>query len=166
VVEGYVPGALGRLLELQEVYYLDGWGFDTEFVRWTFSELADFVEGLDKSTDRLFVAVSQNEEVPSDERTILGSIVVRKDPAAERLAQVRWFIVDPTARGLGLGRRLFEAAMAFCEDARFEQVHLTTIRGLDAAIHLYEDYGFDLVEEQSHHDWGKTIELLRYEMVL
>lgn len=166
VVERYVPGALGRLLELQEVYYLDGWGFDVEFVRWSVSELAGFLDGYDEDVDRIFLAVEDDDEPTSEGPTVLGSIVITGNRADERRAQVRWFIVDPEAQGLGLGRRLFEAAMTFCEKTRFEQVHLTTIDGLDAAIHLYEDYGFELVDEHPHRGWGREIVLRRYEVTL
>lgn len=165
LAEGYRPGAIGRFLELQEIYYLDDWGFDVEFVRWTVAELAGFLDRYDEAVDRIFLAMTDDDPAP-DGRTVLGSIVIAGDRDDESRAQVRWFIVDPEARGLGLGRRLFEAAMSFCEGARFEQVYLTTIEGLDAAIHLYEDYGFELVEEHSHDGWGREIVLLRYEVAL
>jgi ribosomal protein S18 acetylase RimI-like enzyme len=95
----------------------------------------------------------------------LGAVAIEGDRDDERLAQLRWFITAPEARGHGLGRRLLDAAMAFCEP-RFDRVYLTTMQGLDAAIHLYEDYGFELVGERPYRDWGQEITLRRYELSL
>jgi len=163
-VTGYVPGALGRILELQESFYVDGWGFDFEFVRWTATELVTYLDQYDKATDRLVLGVDPG--TTREDGTILGSVVVHGDRDVPGHAQLRWFIVDPEARGIGFGRRLFERAMAFCESTEVERVSLTTIEGLDAAIHLYEDYGFDLVERRRQRKWEQDVVFVRYEAFL
>ena len=88
---------------------------------------------------------------------VQGTIVI--DGGADddpRRAQLRWFIVADDLRGKGMGRRLLEAAMAFAR-RRYERVHLGTFAGLDAARHLYEDFGFRKTLERRSTQWGPEV---------
>lgn len=60
---------------------------------------------------------------------------------------MRWFILDDSCRGTGIGRRLLSEAMAFCDSHQFSAVQLWTFKGLDAARKLYESFGFTLIRE-------------------
>lgn len=60
---------------------------------------------------------------------------------------MRWFILDDSCRGTGIGRRLLSEAMAFCDSRQFSAVQLWTFKGLDAARKLYESFGFTLIRE-------------------
>ena len=72
-------------------------------------------------------------------------------------ARLRWFILDPAYRGQGIGNRLMEEAMAFCDQAGIRKVVLWTFAGLHAARSLYERHGFELREEHEDDQWGKTV---------
>lgn len=68
---------------------------------------------------------------------------------------MRWFILDDSCRGTGIGRRLLSEAMAFCDSRQFSAVQLWTFKGLDAARKLYESFGFTLIREWQGGAVGK-----------
>ena len=80
---------------------------------------------------------------------------------ASGLAHLRWFIVDDSLRGRGVGRGLLEQAMAFVDAHHFE-CYLWTFQGLDAARHLYLEAGFALAEESPGEQWGSRVVEQRY----
>jgi N-acetylglutamate synthase-like GNAT family acetyltransferase len=77
---------------------------------------------------------------------IVGCVAVAT--ASTRVAQLRWFLVVPAARGAGLGRRLLREALAFCRASGSRSAILWTVRALTAAAHLYREAGFQKVEEK------------------
>ncbi len=70
---------------------------------------------------------------------------------------MRWYLVDPSARGLGLGRKLLHEAVAFCKECRYESVFLWTISALAAAARLYLSAGFEKVEQKPGTHWGVDV---------
>ncbi|MCS5948435.1 GNAT family N-acetyltransferase [Klebsiella pneumoniae subsp. pneumoniae] len=68
---------------------------------------------------------------------------------------MRWFILDDSCRGSGIGRRLLSEAMASRDSRQFSAVQLWTFKGLDAARKLYESFGFTLIREWQGEQWGK-----------
>jgi GNAT superfamily N-acetyltransferase len=82
------------------------------------------------------------------------------------VAQLRWFLVEPSARGSGLGRRLINEAIAFSEARGYRSIVLWTVRSLEAAAHLYHDVGFRMVEEKPGRMWGVEVVEERYELAL
>lgn len=86
---------------------------------------------------------------------MLASIVIDGD-LASRQAHLRWFIVDESLRGMGVGRALLERALAFA-DAHYDETYLWTFKGLDAARHLYEAAGFVLTDESEGRQWGSVV---------
>jgi GNAT superfamily N-acetyltransferase len=84
----------------------------------------------------------------------------------EQSAQLRWFLIEPEFRGMGLGRRLMSIAMEYCREKRFKKVFLWTFQGLDAACHLYETYGFRMTEQARNDVWKKGIVEERWEVNL
>lgn len=102
----------------------------------------------------------------SSDGRIVGSVSIngdREDPATARL---RWFILEPSLQGQGLGGRLLSAALDFCRAQGVRQVVLWTFAGLDAARHLYERHGFRLTEEKPHQGWGPPVTAQRFDLTL
>ena len=143
------PGALARLIEMHALYYAREWGFGAFFEARVAREAGDFVGALPRADSRLWL-------VRPDKR-ILGSIAIDGRHAATDGAHLRWFILDDSSRGVGAGGKLLDAALAFCRERRFSQVHLSTFAGLDAARRLYESRGFRLVAENEAESWGARV---------
>ena len=144
---GYLPGCIGDVASLHARYYAQASGFGVYFERKVATELAEFAEGLP--------AAGKNMWLYADNGRTLASIVIDGD-LATREAHLRWFIVDESLRGMGVGRALLERAMAFV-DAHYDQTYLWTFKGLDAARHLYEAAGFTLAEESEGRQWGSVV---------
>lgn len=70
------------------------------------------------------------------------------------IAHLRWFIVDDSLRGSGVGRQLMKQAMQFVDALKFRETYLWTFKGLDSARHLYESFGFVLTSEAEGEQWG------------
>ena len=85
---------------------------------------------------------------------------------SERHAQLRWFLVDPSARGQGLGRKLLQEAVAFCKCCGYGTVFLWTVNALTAAAQLYRLFGFEKVEERPTQQWGAQVVEEKYVLAL
>ena len=81
-------------------------------------------------------------------------------------AQLRWFLIEPEFRGLGLGRRLMTTAMDFCREKGFRHVFLWTFDELDAARHLYREYGFLPTERTGNDIWKDGVTEERWDLNL
>ena len=151
---GYVPGALGRVVEMMTAYYARTHGFGVYFEAKTADEMAEFLRRFDASRDLFVVALSCGR--------VIGSIAVIGEPAGGG-ARLRWFFLEPEACGRGLGRKMLADALRFCRE-RFASVHLWTISGLDAAAHLYREAGFVLTNETRGANWGIQVVEQRFEL--
>lgn len=147
IIEGYQPGCIGDVASLHARYYSEHSGFGVYFEKLVATGLAEFA-GLLPDPDRQLWLVVDNGRT-------LASIAIDGN-AKTRVAHLRWFIVDDSLRGLGIGRQLMTRAMAFV-DERFDETYLWTFKGLDAARHLYEAFGFHLAEEAEGTQWGEAV---------
>jgi ribosomal protein S18 acetylase RimI-like enzyme len=95
---------------------------------------------------------------------LAGCIAIRG--RADSQAQLRWFLVHPACRGMGLGRTLLDEAIQFSRQARYRSIFLWTLGNLHAALHLYQSAGFHKTEEKTHEIWGQTLTEEKYEMLL
>jgi GNAT superfamily N-acetyltransferase len=158
IVEGYVPGALDRVVSLHGSYYHEQWGFGAFFEAKVATELSAFLASYKAGRDG-FWTVSRDGQVE-------GSIVIDGINAAGSGAHLRWFIVSDSLRGKGAGGRLLRTAMEFCREREYPSVHLWTFGGLEASRHLYEREGFQLMEEHAGTTWGTEVLEQRFECVL
>ncbi|KAK0730526.1 hypothetical protein B0H67DRAFT_678334 [Lasiosphaeris hirsuta] len=150
IVAGYRPGILGRTLDLHLEFYHKTCGWGVPFEAGLASSLSDLLTRLDKPMNQVWSAVQTvpaQDLGPAVER-IMGVIYIDGESSGqEGVARLRAFIVDGSVRGLGLGRKLVGAAMAFVRQAGFRRCTLTTLRILSTAIKLYEEEGFREVRE-------------------
>ncbi|MEV8472700.1 helix-turn-helix domain-containing GNAT family N-acetyltransferase [Ralstonia sp. UNC404CL21Col] len=147
IVQGYVPGCIGDIASLHGRFYAQHWGFGVFFERRVAKELADFAQSLPDANKALWLCVENNR--------CLASLAIDGN-SDTRVAHLRWFIVDDSLRGTGIGRKLMSQAMRFV-DERFDETYLNTFKGLDAARHLYESFGFQLTHEEAGAQWGSTV---------
>jgi GNAT superfamily N-acetyltransferase len=140
------PGDFGAIVSMHGRLYASEYGFDTTFEAYVAEPLAAFV-----------LRASPCERIWVEERDgrLVGCVAIVAADA--RTAQLRWFLVDPSARGTGLGRRLLDAAIAFSRDAGYERIVLWTVGGLEAAQHLYRQAGFERLAATPARRWGVDV---------
>ncbi len=158
IVKGYTPGSIGRVAELHGTYYAEHWGFGCFFEARVATDLSEFLGRYDEHRDRFWT-------VPVTGR-VEGSIAIDGIHASDEGAHLRWFIMSDALRGKGIGGRLIETAIDFCRERSYGKVYLWTFAGLDAARHLYERAGFDLIEQFTGTQWGTEVTEQRFELVL
>jgi DNA-binding MarR family transcriptional regulator/GNAT superfamily N-acetyltransferase len=154
IVAGYVPGVIGRVAEMHGRYYVEPYGFGRFFEAKVASGMAEFSERLDRPMNGLWVALRDGR--------VMGSVAIDGEDLGGGAGHLRWFVMDDALRGLGVGRRLLAEAIAFCDRQEFRHVDLWTLRGLEAARKLYEDFGFTLVEEFVGGQWGTEVTEQRF----
>lgn len=137
-------GDLGWIVQAHGSLYAREYGFDATFEALVAEIVADFARTHDPATERCWIAERHGDNV--------GCVLaVRRDDVT---AQLRCLIVDPSARGLGIGRRLVSTCIDFARLAGYRRMMLWTVDGLHAARHLYEEAGFALVESKPENLWG------------
>lgn len=149
IATGYRPGMIGRIAQMHGEYYAKHYQFGAFFESKVASGLAEFSARLDKPCNRVWLAV-QGEQ-------IVGSVAIDGEDLGNNQAHLRWFILDDSCRGSGIGRRLLSEAMAFCDSRDFASVQLWTFSGLHAARRLYESFSFTLDKEWQGEQWGRTM---------
>jgi GNAT superfamily N-acetyltransferase len=159
ITSGYVAGTLGRVTELHGTYYAKHWDLPLYFEAKVATEMAEFLKRFDPAHDGLWLARVHEQTI--------GAIFIDGSDAAGQGARLRWFVLEPAYHGRGVGRRLMDAAMAFCRAKGFSKVYLTTFAGLDAARHLYDKAGFKVThEEHGEQLAGRALTEQRLELVL
>jgi GNAT superfamily N-acetyltransferase len=150
------PGDMGWVVQRHGELYWREFGYDARFEALVAGIVARFIERLDPRRERCWIAERGGER--------LGAVfLVRKAPG---VAQLRLLIVEPTARGLGLGKRLVRACMRFARDKGYRKLVLWTQSELAAARGIYEAEGFRLVRREAHESFGKRLDGEYWELVL
>jgi N-acetylglutamate synthase-like GNAT family acetyltransferase len=149
------PGDIGTIVYLHGILYAREYGFDHMFEAYVAGPLSEFAHSGSEG-ERLWIAERDGQ--------IVGCIAIVT--ASAEVAQLRWFLVHPDARGAGLGRRLLDAAVAFSREQGYQQIILWTVSALEAAAHLYRGGGFRKVEEKPAHEWGTDVVEEKYQMEL
>lgn len=138
-ITGYIPGGLGRIVELHGTYYAEHWNLGLYFEAKVAEEMGKFLGRLDAQTDGAWFAQVADK--------IVGGIFIDGHQKDDEGARLRWFVIDPDYQGYGIGNQLLNTAMTFCKEKQFQRIYLTTFAGLDTARHLYEKHGFKLCGE-------------------
>ncbi|MDX3906084.1 MAG: bifunctional helix-turn-helix transcriptional regulator/GNAT family N-acetyltransferase [Pigmentiphaga sp.] len=149
IAHGYRPGMIGRIVDMHGRFYARAAGFGPYFESKVAAGLAEFCARASSPRSRVWTA--------EQEGRIVGAVAIDGEDLGDNVAHLRWFIVDDGVRGAGIGRRLLDEALAFCDETGFAAIRLWTFRGLDAARRLYEAHGFMLVEEWTGNQWGEEV---------
>ncbi|KAB8065224.1 bifunctional helix-turn-helix transcriptional regulator/GNAT family N-acetyltransferase [Janthinobacterium violaceinigrum] len=141
------PGDMGWIIHRQAMLYAQEYGWNNEYEALVAEILAKFVREFDPARERCWIAEKDGK--------IIGSIfIVRQD---DTTAKLRLLYVDPCARGLGIGSRLVDECLRFSRQAGYTKMVLWTNSILTDARRIYDKAGFQLVEEEAHHSFGKDL---------
>ncbi|EAZ81411.1 GNAT family N-acetyltransferase [Algoriphagus machipongonensis] len=138
------PGDLSQIAALHGKIYGEEHGFPIGFEVYVMQSVVEFFEQFDTEKDRVWI-------VESDERMV-GFLLLMHRPNNQ--AQLRYFILDKTFRGIGLGKKLMGEWMDFFQERQYQSAYLFTTKGLDPAVSLYERHGFRKVSEKMTENFG------------
>ena len=145
ILRSHQPGDMGWVVHRHGVLYAQEYGYDESFEALVAEIAAKFIQNLDRKREGCWMAEKGGE--------IVGSVfLVAK---SKSVAKLRLLLVEPSARGLGIGKRLVDECLRFARQAGYKKVVLWTQSELPAARHIYRQAGFRLVQKKPHRSWGR-----------
>lgn len=148
-------GDVGRIVTLHGECYDTLPGFGITFEAFVARTLADYVLD-DGANGRIWLA-------ERDDQLVGCTALVLRDG---NRGQIRWVLVDPSARGIGLGKELMQRAIAWSREQGCTALFLETTDGLPESQTLYENLGFEVVYNQPEKLWDEVRPLIKMELAL
>lgn len=139
------PGDMGWVVQRHGELYWQEYHYDERFEALVAEIVAEFIQNLDPQRESCWIAEKDGERV--------GSIFLVKKSTS--VAKLRLLLVEPSARGLGIGRRLVEECVQFSREAGYKKILLWTQSELAAARRIYEHAGFKVIAKEEHSSWSR-----------
>ena len=149
------PGDIGYVTYLHGALYSREYGYGLQFESYVARGLAEFYEKYNPERTRIWACEYCNR--------MIGFLLLMDRVTA---AQLRYFLIEPEYRGIGLGSKLLNLYMDFLHDCGYKASYLWTTHELDTAAFLYQRLGFKLTEEKESNAFGKPLREQRYDLFL
>lgn len=148
VLRNHRPGDMGWIVHRHAVLYNQEYGWDERFEGLVAKVVADFIENYDPKSERGWIAERDGE--------FLGCVLLVKDTKSVEndVARLRLLLVEPSARGLGIGRALVQQSTRFAQESGYRRIVLWTHTILTSARHLYQTEGYRLIKTEEHETLG------------
>jgi DNA-binding MarR family transcriptional regulator/N-acetylglutamate synthase-like GNAT family acetyltransferase len=151
-------GDYGWIVQSHGELYAREYGWKFRFEVLVARVVADYVENFDPAFERCWIAERRGENI--------GSVFVQKDRERDGVAKLRMLLVRPSARGLGIGRRLVDECTRFARDTGYHTISLWTHSALTTARKIYADVGYTMIREEVHDSFGTPLTSETWEMKL
>ncbi len=150
------PGDLGWVVHRHGAVYAQEYGYDAQFEALVAEIVAHFVQRYNANRERCWIAEQDGE--------VVGSVFLVE--RSKTVAQLRLLLVEPQARGSGLGTRLVSECVRFARQTGYRKITLWTQSELRAARRLYQAAGFRVVGKEKNHSFGKDLVSESWELEL
>ncbi len=156
IIRDHQPGDIGWVTYRHGILYSQEYGWDERFEALVAEIAAQFIQNLDPKRERCWIAEREGE--------IVGSVFLVKK--TDTVAKLRLLLVEPSARGLGIGGRLVSECTRFARRVGYKKIILWTQSNLNSARKIYQAEGYKLIKEETHHSFGHDLTAETWELKL
>ena len=149
------PGDIGRVIQMHGTLYNREYNYGIQFETYVAKGLCEFYEKYDPQRNRVWICEHNNK--------MIGFLLLMDRGES---AQLRYFLIEPEYRGIGLGSRLMDLYLGFLRKCGYHKSYLWTTHELSTASFIYKRVGFLLTEEKESTSFGKPLREQRYDLVL